>query len=103
MSVSTPRHVVWPASAGSPVGARDDAAYPQGTAQATAQFTAQFTEWAEAQFSIGGTRLRAAVASSLGPIHAVNEYSHSPIDGAPVLFVVADGVGGGASASYVSK
>jgi serine/threonine protein phosphatase PrpC len=33
----------------------------------------------------------------------VNEDSHSPIDGAPVLFVVADGVGGGASASYVSK
>ena len=43
------------------------------------------------------------MASSRGPIHAVNEDSHSPIDGAPTLFVVADGVGGGASASYVSK
>jgi protein phosphatase len=33
----------------------------------------------------------------------VNEDCHSPIDGAAGLFVVADGVGGGALASYVSK
>jgi serine/threonine protein phosphatase PrpC len=107
VSVSTPRHVVWAAPAESPAGARDAAACSQrsaqGIAQGTAQGIAQGTEWADAQFSAGGMHLRAAVASSRGPIHAVNEDSHSPIDGVPVLFVVADGVGGGASASYVSK
>jgi serine/threonine protein phosphatase PrpC len=97
VSVSTPRHVVWPEPAGS--RARDSAASRQGTAQGPAQGT----ESAGAQFSTGGTRLNAAVATSRGPNHAVNEDSHSPIDGAPALFVVADGVGGGAAASYVSK
>ena len=106
MSVSTPRHVVWAAPDESRAGARD-AAHTQGTAQGTAQGMtqgiAEGTEWADAQFSAGETRFTAAVASSPGPIPAVNEDSHSPIDGAPALFVVADGVGGGASASYVSK
>jgi PPM family protein phosphatase len=95
VSVSTPRHVVWEAPAGSQGGARDGAAYPQGAGQGI--------ECADAQFSAGGTHLKVAVASSRGPNHAANEDSHSPIDGAPALFVVADGVGGGALASYVSK
>ena len=90
MSVLTPRHVVW-APAGSSADARESASYPQGT------------EAADAEFSTGGNQVRVAAASSRGPIHPVNEDSHSPLEGAPALFVVADGVGGGALASYVSK
>lgn len=98
MSVPTPRHVVW-APAGSRATDLASVSHPQGTAQGAAQGT----QSADAQFSTGGMAVRAAVASSRGAIHAVNEDSHSPIDGAPALFVVADGVGGGVLASYVSK
>ena len=38
-----------------------------------------------------------------GRHHAVNEDCHSALDGAPPLFVVADGVGGGAMASRASR
>jgi PPM family protein phosphatase len=47
--------------------------------------------------------LRAAVATSRGARHSVNEDSHSALDGAAPLFVVADGVGGGALASRASR
>ena len=47
-------------------------------------------------------RLEAAVASSCGSQHAVNEDAHSALDGAARLFVVADGVGGGAMAQTAS-
>ena len=90
MSAATPRHVVW-ASAESRARARESVPVPH-EAKAI-----------DAQYSSGGAHLRAAAASSCGAFHGVNEDSHSPIDGAPRLFVVADGVGGGALASYVSK
>ncbi len=48
-------------------------------------------------------RLEAAVASSCGSQHAVNEDAHSTLDGAGRLFVVADGVGGGAMAQTASR
>ena len=35
--------------------------------------------------------------------HAVNEDEHSPLDGVAPLFVVADGVGSGALASWASR
>jgi len=48
-------------------------------------------------------RLEAAVASSCGSQHAVNEDAHSALDGSGKLFVVADGVGGGAMAQTASR
>jgi len=47
--------------------------------------------------------LRAAAATSASPAHAVNEDCHSPLDAARRVFVVADGVGGGALAASVSR
>ena len=48
-------------------------------------------------------RIEAAVASSRGAHHACNEDAHSPLGGAGRLFVVADGVGGGAMAHLASQ
>lgn len=48
-------------------------------------------------------RLEAAIASSCGSQHGVNEDAHSPLEGAGRLFVVADGVGGGAMAQTASR
>jgi len=48
-------------------------------------------------------RLDAAAASSPGTRHHVNEDCHSTLDGDLPLFVVADGVGGGALASRASR
>jgi len=56
----------------------------------------------EAVFATRGTRLYAAVASSRGRRHAVNEDGHSTLDGTAPLFVVADGVSSGAMASRAS-
>lgn len=89
MSILTPRHVVW-SPAESRDGARESGAYPPRTES-------------DAQFSTVGAQLMTAVATSRGAMHAVNEDSHSPLDVAQSLFVVADGVGGGAAAAYVSK
>jgi serine/threonine protein phosphatase PrpC len=47
--------------------------------------------------------LEAAVASACGSLHAVNEDAHSPLAGDGRLFVVADGVGGGAMAQTASR
>jgi len=47
-------------------------------------------------------RLEAAVASSCGTQHPVNEDAHSALEGSARLFVVADGVGGGAMAHTAS-
>ncbi|HEX4234831.1 MAG TPA: PP2C family serine/threonine-protein phosphatase [Caldimonas sp.] len=47
-------------------------------------------------------RLEAAVVSSCGSQHGVNEDAHSPLEGSARLFVVADGVGGGAMAQLAS-
>jgi protein phosphatase len=48
-------------------------------------------------------RLEAAVATSCGSQHAVNEDAHSALAGTGRLFVVADGVGGGAMAQTASR
>jgi protein phosphatase len=48
-------------------------------------------------------RIAAAVASSCGTAHAVNEDAHSPIHRSGSLYVVADGVGGGALAAMASR
>ncbi len=48
-------------------------------------------------------RLDLAAASCCGPRHDVNEDSHSALDGAAPVYVVADGVGGGALASRASR
>jgi serine/threonine protein phosphatase PrpC len=47
--------------------------------------------------------LDAAAATSCGSYHGVNEDAHSPLDGSERLFVVADGVGGGAMAQVASQ
>ncbi len=48
-------------------------------------------------------RIACAVASSCGSVHPVNEDAHSDLARAGPLFVVADGVGGGAMASLASR
>jgi serine/threonine protein phosphatase PrpC len=50
-----------------------------------------------------GARLDLAAASCCGLRHDVNEDSHSALDGAAPVYVVADGVGGGAMASRASR
>src|SRR5215203_1095767 len=71
-------------------------ARPAGSATAAPRPT-------EAVWADGLRRLEAAVASSCGSQHVVNEDAHSPLDGAGRLFVVADGVGGGAMAQTASR
>ena len=56
-----------------------------------------------AVYAHGDCRLEAAVASSCGSQHAVNEDAHSALAGSGRLFVVADGVGGGALAQTASR
>jgi protein phosphatase len=48
-------------------------------------------------------RILSAVASSCGSVHAVNEDAHSAIDRSGTLYIVADGVGGGALAAMASR
>ena len=57
----------------------------------------------EAALATGWIRLDTAVVSSRGRSHAVNEDWYSVLDGPRPLFVVADGVGSGAMASYASR
>ena len=49
------------------------------------------------------SRIEVAVASSRGSQHADNEDAHSDLDASNGLFVVADGVGGGAMAQLASR
>jgi len=48
-------------------------------------------------------RLDLGAASARGTHHAINEDSHSGLDGCTPVYVVADGVGGGAMASRASR
>jgi serine/threonine protein phosphatase PrpC len=48
-------------------------------------------------------RIVSAVASSCGSVHGVNEDAHSVLDRPGSIFVVADGVGGGALAAMASR
>ena len=50
-----------------------------------------------------GVRLDVAAASARGRHHPVNEDSHSALDRAWPVYVVADGVGGGAMAAWTSR
>jgi protein phosphatase len=50
-----------------------------------------------------GVRLDVAAASARGRHHPVNEDSHSALDRAWPVYIVADGVGGGAMASWTSR
>jgi protein phosphatase len=61
---------------------------------ATARQSALSTRWA---------RLETAAATVPGRCHDVNEDCHSALDVAMPLFVVADGVGGGAQAARASR
>ena len=54
-------------------------------------------------FATGRARVDAAVASCAAPAHDVNEDGYSGLDGRAPVFVVADGVGGGAMASCASR
>ena len=59
----------------------------------------------EVQQSVHATlfgRIASAVASSCGSVHSVNEDAHSALDRSTAIFVVADGVGGGAMAALAS-
>ena len=56
-----------------------------------------------AVYASAACRLEATVASSCGSQHAVNEDAHSALGGSGRLFVVADGVGGGAMAQTASR
>jgi serine/threonine protein phosphatase PrpC len=55
------------------------------------------------RFDGDNAQLEVGVASSTGLRHDVNEDAHSALDGTDALFVVADGVGGGAMASRASS
>jgi len=88
MSFPTPRDGTWHAPAGA---LRRDA---ERATRAVARHAEVTTPW---------TRLSAAVATSRGGRHAVNEDSHSALEAGSPLFVVADGVGGGARASLASR
>ncbi|MEO6364034.1 MAG: protein phosphatase 2C domain-containing protein [Caldimonas sp.] len=71
------------------------AARPQVASRAVAS--------SEASYPVASGRLLAAVASSCGLHHEVNEDTHSALSGSGRLFVVADGVGGGAMAQVASR
>jgi PPM family protein phosphatase len=58
---------------------------------------------AQALYDDGARRLLVAAATSCGGHHRRNEDAHSPLAGSGRLFVVADGVGGGAMAQLASR
>lgn len=62
--------------------------------ESIAEHAVRATPWA---------RLETAVASAPGQRRRTNEDWHSPLDGRAPLFVVADGVGGGAMAARASR
>jgi len=77
------------------------ATVPQGRAVPTRSDGAASTH--EGQRRTAWSTLSVAVASSRGGMHRVNEDSHSALDGGGALYVVADGVGGGAEAARASR
>lgn len=73
----------------------------RGRGAATAPAAQPPTE--QAVYATPSGRLEAAVASSCGSQHASNEDAHTALTGSGRLFVVADGVGGGAMAQTASR
>jgi serine/threonine protein phosphatase PrpC len=63
----------------------------------------RLTATLSAELVTAWSRLAVAAASARGRHHRVNEDSHSALDGIAPVFVVADGVGGGAMASWASR
>ena len=57
----------------------------------------------QATYTTAFGRIDAAIASSCGSLHDRNEDAHSPAGHPALLFVVADGVGGGAMAETASR
>jgi protein phosphatase len=57
----------------------------------------------QAVFASRGSELELAAASDCSRRRRVNEDSHSVLDGPSPVYVVADGVGGGAMASWTSR
>ena len=57
----------------------------------------------EAVFTTRSAELEVAAASDCSRRHVVNEDAHSGLDGRSAVYVVADGVGGGAMASWASR
>jgi protein phosphatase len=55
------------------------------------------------EFATPWSNLGVATASARGRHHRVNEDFHSPLDGTEPVFIVADGVGGGAMAAWTSR
>ncbi|HEY2819064.1 MAG TPA: PP2C family serine/threonine-protein phosphatase [Casimicrobiaceae bacterium] len=55
------------------------------------------------RFASRSGEMEVAAASDCSQRHAVNEDAYSPLDRAADLYVVADGVGGGAMASWASR
>ena len=63
----------------------------------------RLTATLSAELATAWSRLAVAAASARGRHHRINEDSHSALDGIAPVFVVADGVGGGAMASWASR
>ena len=57
----------------------------------------------QAAFVSRDSELEIAVVSDCSRRRAVNEDAHSPLGGTSAVFIVADGVGGGAMASWASR
>jgi PPM family protein phosphatase len=91
MTLPTPREALTPRDVPSTPAAHASAARPQPVLTR------------ERVVATSGARIDAAVASSCGMLHANNEDAHSALDSAAPVFVVADGVGGGALASNASR
>src|SRR5437764_13887255 len=56
-----------------------------------------------AVFAVRSSELEIAVATDCSRRRAVNEDAHSPLDGPSAMYVVADGVGGGAMAAWATR
>lgn len=72
----------------------DSAASRRERRATTSRHAVHMTRW---------VRLELAAASTRGRRRAINEDWHSPFNGSAPLFVVADGVGGGAMAARASR
>ena len=76
---------------------------PEPEREARRHAVSRGVQASEAFYPTASGRLAAAAASSCGPHHAANEDTHSALAGSGRLFVVADGVGGGAMAQLASR
>lgn len=72
-------------------------------AVATEQERQRAVTLARGTFVVRSAQLDLAAASCRGKRHAINEDSHSALDRRAPVYVVADGVGGGAMASRASR